>query len=91
METFTFRLEPSLKAALNRSAEAERVHPGELLRGLLRAHLADRERRAFEAQARRQSLTIAAQAAHPDSDVVQVMREIEILLDADDVGSAWKG
>ncbi len=90
-ETFTFRLEPALKAALTRSAEAERIPPGELLRELVRAHLADRERRAFEADARRQSLAIAAQAAEPDGDEAQVMREIESLLDADDIGSAWKG
>ena len=36
-----------------------RFEPAELLRELLRAHLAERERRAFEAEARRQSLDIA--------------------------------
>ena len=89
-ETFTFRLEPALKAALTRSAEKERVHPGELLRNLVRAHLADRERRAFEAEARRQSLAIASRAGQSDSDETQVMQEIESELDADDFGSAWK-
>ena len=89
-ETFTFRLEPALKAALARSAKEERLQPAELLRELVRAHLADRERRAFEAEARRQSLAIAARAGQPDSDDAQVMREIEGRLDADDFGSAWK-
>ncbi|MDB5482464.1 MAG: hypothetical protein JWO83_3517 [Caulobacteraceae bacterium] len=69
-ETFTFRLEPALKAALTRSAEEERVHPGELLRELVRAHLAARERRAFEGEARRQSLAIGARAGQPDGDDV---------------------
>jgi hypothetical protein len=89
-ETFTFRLEPALKAALTHSAEMQSVHPGELVRELVRAHLADRERRAFEAAARRQSLAIAAQAAGPESDDAQVMGEIERLLDADDIGATWR-
>lgn len=89
-ETFTFRLEPALKAALTRSAEEDQVQPAELLRELVRAHLADRERRAFEAEARRQSLAIAARAGEPGSDDAQVMREIAGQLDGDDFGSAWK-
>ena len=89
-QTFTFRLEPALKAALTRSAEEERIQPAELLRDLVRAYLADRERRAFEAEARRQSRAIAARAGQPDSDDAQVMREIEGQLDADDFGSAWR-
>ena len=89
-ETFTFRLEPALKAALTRSADEARVQPAELLRELLRAHLADRERRAFEAEARRQSLAIAASAGESDGDEAQVMREIESQLDAEAFTAAWK-
>ena len=62
-ETFTFRLEPALKEALRRSANDERMAPGELMRLLLRQHLTGRARRAFESEARRQSTTIAARAS----------------------------
>jgi hypothetical protein len=89
-ETFTFRLDPALKAELTRSAEDEHVQPAELVRRLVRNHLAARERRAFEAEARRQSLAIAKRAGDLNSDEAQVMREIEAGLERDDFADAWK-
>jgi hypothetical protein len=89
-ETFTFRLDPALKAALTRSAADEHMRPAELVRKLVRNHLAGKERRAFEAEARRQSLAIAERARNPNSDEAQVMREIEADLERDDFANEWK-
>jgi hypothetical protein len=89
-DTFTFRLDPALKSALRRAAKEERLPPAELLRLLVREHLARRARHAFEAEARRQSLLVAGGAADPAGDEAQVMREIEAGLDRDDFADAWK-
>ena len=90
VETFTFRLDPALKAELTRSAEDEHTQPAELVRRLVRDHLAARERRAFEAEARRQSLAVAQRSRDPSSDEAQVMRDLEGGLDRDDFADAWK-
>ena len=80
-ETFTFRLDPALKAALAGSAADAHMQPAELMRALVRAHLAGKERRVFEAEARRQSLAIARRTRDLDSDEARVMREIDVNLD----------
>lgn len=87
-ETFTFRLDPGLKASLTRSAAAARMAPAELVRALVRDHLAQIERRAFEVEARRQSLAIAARARDPNSDEARVMGEIEAVFE-DDAAGEW--
>jgi hypothetical protein len=89
-ETFTFRLDPALKVALSRSAADEHMQPAELLRMLVRDHVAGKERRAFEAEARRQSRAIADRARDPKSDEAQVMREIEAGLERNDFADEWK-
>jgi hypothetical protein len=89
-ETFTFRLDPVLKEALTRSAAEEHMQPAELMRDLVRRHLAGKERRAFEIEARRQSLAIAERARNPDSDEAQIMRDIEAELQRGDFDDAWK-
>ena len=89
-ETFTFRLDPDEKAALTRSAQEEHLHPAELLRALVRDHLAERERRAFEAEARRQSQAIARRAQEAGGDEAQIMREIEADLDRGEAADEWK-
>ena len=81
-DTFTFRLDANLKAALTKSAMAERKQPGALVRDLVRDHVARRERRAFEEEARRQCLAINAGARNSESDEAQVMRELEGDLEA---------
>jgi len=89
-ETFTFRLEPRLKAALIEAAADEHKQPGELIRGLLEAHIAGKERRVFEAEARRQCLAINARARTPDSDEAAVLRELGEHLDADAFADEWR-
>ena len=81
-DTFTFRLDATLKAALAKSAAAEHMQPGALMRELVREHLDRRERQAFEQEARRQCLAINASARAPGSDEAQVMRELEGDLEA---------
>jgi len=81
-DTFTFRLAPAMKAALAKSAAQEHKQPAELMRELVRDHIARRERQAFNEEARRQCLTINALAKDPDSDEAQVAREMEADLEA---------
>ncbi len=87
-DTFTFRLEPAMKAALTRSASEVHKQPAEVLRGLVRDYLAQRERSAFEAEARQQCLAIYARAQDPASDEARVMRESEADMEA--FGNEWK-
>jgi hypothetical protein len=89
-ESFTFRLEPEMKAALTQAAAAEDRQPGELLRDLLRRYIADKERKAFEAEARRQCLAINALAQNPASDEAAVMAELDALLEVDGFRDEWK-
>ena len=89
-ETFTFRLDSSLKTGLNRLAANEHIQPAELLRKLLRDHISQQERLAFEREARKQSLSIAKRALDPKSDEAQIMRELEAHLEDDDFAGEWK-
>ncbi len=76
-ETVTFRIDPELKAALAEIAQRESKPVGELLRELVRERVEQKRRRAFEAEARRQSLEAAAVARDPDSDEAAVMRGLD--------------
>ena len=76
-ETVTFRLEAALKGAFAEIAEAEHKPIGELLRELVRDHVKLKKRQEFEAEARRQCELLNAAARDPNSDEVQVMRELE--------------
>jgi predicted transcriptional regulator len=87
-ETLTFRIDPALKAAVTRIASLERKPVGELLRELVRDRVERRRRRAFEAEARRQSLAAAAVARDPNSDEAAVLREIDAEFDA--IANEWK-
>lgn len=89
-ETFTFRLDPALKAELTRAALEARMPPAQLVRALVRAHLAGQEQRAFEAEARRQALSIAQRALDPSGDEARVMAEIEADLDSGVFADPWK-
>jgi hypothetical protein len=80
-ETVTFRIDPGLKAALAKLAEAESKPVGALLRELVRERVEQKRRRELEAEARRQSQLIAAAAQSPDSDEAAVMRELEANFD----------
>lgn len=87
-DTFTFRLDPALKAALTQSALEERKQPAELVRQLVRDHLAIKQRQAFEAEARRQCQKINARARDPKSDEAKVMRELDA--DLEEFADQWK-
>ncbi len=84
--TVTFRLDPELKAELTNLAERDHKSLGELLRELAGERVERERRRMFEAEARRQSLLIAARANDPNSDEAEVMRWIEGVADT----QAWK-
>jgi len=86
-EVITVRIPPSLKAAFAQIAAEEAKPVGELLRDLMRQRVKQKERREFEAEARRQSLEIAAAARDPHSDEAAVMRELEA--DLEEFGKEW--
>jgi len=75
--SFNLRIDPALKAAFTAATEAEDKPAAQVVRDFMRAYVKQRERRAFEAEAKRQSLLIAQAARDPESDEAQVMREIE--------------
>ena len=58
-ETLNFRVESQLKTDFIAAAERERRPVAEVLRDLMRNYVRDRKRRAFVAEARRQSRLIA--------------------------------
>jgi predicted transcriptional regulator len=86
-ESVTFRIDPALKAELARVAEQDRKSLGELLRELVRDRVAQERRRAFEAEARRQSLLIAERARDPNSDEAEVTRWIAEVTDPEGWGA----
>jgi hypothetical protein len=88
-ESFNFRVNSDLKAAFTTATEAEDRPAAQVLRSFMRVYVARRERRAFAAEARRQSLAAAAVAADPTSDEAAVMREIDADLEAA-AGDEWR-
>jgi Protein of unknown function (DUF3018) len=76
-ETFNFRVDPALKAAFQSATEAEDKPAAQVLRDFMRNYVDQHHRRAFAAEAQRQSRLIAARAADPNSDEAEVMRWIE--------------
>ena len=87
-ETFTFRLDLTLKTAFMRAAAAQDKPAGELLRQLLRDYVAGARRQEFARQAQRQSLEAAAHAGVPSSDEAAVQRELDA--DLDQFDDQWK-
>ena len=75
--SFNLRIDPALKAAFTAATEAEDKPAAQVVRDFMRAYVTQRERRAFEQKARRESLESARAALDPNSDEAQVMREIE--------------
>jgi hypothetical protein len=76
-EILAFRIDPSLKREVRQIARTERKPVGELLRELVQERVDRKRHLAFEAEARRQSLVIAAAARDPNGDEAAVMRELE--------------
>jgi len=81
--SFNLRIDPALKAAFTAATEADDKPAAQVVRDFMRAYVKLRERRIFEAEARRQSLVVAERARDPNSDEAQVMRDIEALADAE--------
>jgi hypothetical protein len=67
------------------SAASLNVSAARVLRSFIRVYIARCERRAFAAEARRQSLAAARAAANPTSDEAAVMRELEAT-----TGDGWR-
>lgn len=80
-DIITVRVPPALKAALAEIAEQEAKPVGELLRELIQQRVKEKERREFEAEARRQSLLLAELAKDPNSDEAQILRELDANFD----------
>jgi hypothetical protein len=89
-ESFNFRVNAGLKAAFTAATAAEDRPAAQVLRDFMRVYVARRERRAFAAAARHQSLAAAAVADDPRSDEAAVMRELEADLDALQSGDEWR-
>jgi hypothetical protein len=87
-DTITFRVPAALRAALCEIAKREAKPVAELLRELVADRVRLEERRAFEAEARRQSLEAAADEADPNSDAAAVQRGLDALFD--EFAREWK-
>jgi hypothetical protein len=87
--SFNLRIDPALKAAFTAATEAEDKPAAQVIRDFMRTYVKQREHRAFEAEARRQSLEAARYAGDPTSDEYTVMREIEAELNRDDFADEW--
>ena len=88
-DSVNFRVDPDLKLAFTAAADADHRPAAQVLREFMRVYVTRREQRAFESEARRQSLIIAAAAADPYSDEAAVMQDLEAALDAQD-GVEWR-
>jgi hypothetical protein len=88
--SFNFRIDPALKAAFTQATEAEDKPAAQVLRDFMRAYVRNRERRAFEAEAGRQSIEAAELARDPRSDEHVSLKEFEALLDEDPFADQWK-
>jgi hypothetical protein len=73
-DTFNFRIGPALKAAFTQAAESEDRPAAQLLRDFRRAYVERQKRKAFEGEARRQSLAVAKRARNPESDEAKSLK-----------------
>jgi hypothetical protein len=89
-ETFTFRLDPRMKAEFAKSAAEQQKQPAQLLRDLVAEHLRRERRRAFEAEAQRQVAVINGATASPANDEAAVAREFESYFNSDPFSDEWK-
>jgi hypothetical protein len=88
--SFNLRIDPALKAAFTAATQAEDRPAAQVLRDFMRSYVRHRERRAFEAEARRQSQEAARAARDPNSDEYAVMREIEAYMDDPAFWADWR-
>jgi predicted transcriptional regulator len=88
--SFNFRIDPALKAAFSQATEAEDKPAAQVLRDFMRAYVKQRERRAFQIEAQRQSLEAADHARDPRTDDSVSLKEFEALLNEDHFSDEWK-
>ena len=88
--SFNLRIDPALKAAFTAATGAEDKPAAQVVRDFMRAYVKQRNRRTFEAEARRQSLALAATARDPNSAEAEELRWLAALVDQDDLGNEWK-
>lgn len=81
MDTFTFRIEPDLKAAFVKLAENQDRPAGEILREFIRELVEAKRQSDFAREARRQSKIIAAAASNSGSDEAEVLRQLDRAFD----------
>ncbi|WP_226019365.1 antitoxin MazE-like protein [Novosphingobium sp. FKTRR1] len=81
--SFNLRIDPGLKAAFTKATEAEDKPAAQVVRDFMRAYVKQRERRAFEAEARRQSLILAEAARDPNSGEAEALRWVEAAADVE--------
>jgi hypothetical protein len=87
---FNFRIDPALRTAFNQATEAENKPAAQALRDFMRAYVKQREPRAFQAEARRQSLESAKHRRNPRSDDAVSLQEFASLLEEDLLADGWK-
>jgi len=86
-ELVNFRLGRTEKEALYRLADEQDKPVGRLVREVVEEYLADHERKAWEAEARRTAARLGEEARDPSSQEAETLR----LLDAesDELSSDW--
>jgi hypothetical protein len=89
-DSFNFRVDPALESAFARATEAEDKPAAQVLREFMRLYVARRQRKVFEAEARRQSREAAERARNPKSDEAASLRGLEALLDQNAFSDEWK-
>ena len=80
-ETVNFRIARAQKEALTRIADDRDQPLSELVREVVQEYLAREERRDWEAEARRASLALAAEAEDPRSAESEALRTLEANLE----------
>jgi hypothetical protein len=81
MDTFTFRIDPDLKAAFVELSERQEMPAGEILREYIRELVKTKQRQDFEGEARRQSKILLAAASNPGGDEADVLRYLDRAFD----------
>jgi hypothetical protein len=88
--SFNFRIDPALQAAFTQATEADDKPAAQVPRDFMRACVKQRERRAFDAEARRQSRAAAKHRRDPRGDDTVSLKEYEAVLDNDPFVDEWK-
>ncbi len=88
--SFNFRIDPALKVAFTQATAAVDKPAAQVLRDFMRAYVKQRERRSFQAEARRQSLMAAKHRRDSHGDDAVSLKEFEAALDNDPFADEWK-